>query len=180
MWRKYLLRLSIIGPIQFVILTALAMWFYPGGTIHHPEWEQYSFTYNYFSDLGRTSTFDQSPNIISHYLFKLTLSIVGLSTIGFFIVLPTIFNNNFARILAIIAAFLGVLAGGAYIAIGHIPWNESYWGTSFFCNERIYSIFRNEYFLCFCNFGRSQLSQKICYCPWFIFFVGIYSNLHYA
>ena len=40
------------------------MWLYKGGTIHEPELQRYSFTYNFFSDLGRHHTPDgelQSP-----------------------------------------------------------------------------------------------------------------------
>jgi len=104
------------------------MYLYPGGTIHAPELESYSFLNNYFSDLGRTRTFDGISNMTCHRIFKAALTISGSTLILFFIALPTLFTKPTTKTLVIIASILGIIAGLCYIGIGWVSWNESYWG----------------------------------------------------
>lgn len=127
-WRLLFFRLGIFAAIQFFILTILAMLVYPGGTLHHPEYEAYNFLYNYFSDLGRTHTFDGESNLICHLLFKTALGISGISLILFFIATPSLFRQNGAKGMMLIASFLGVLAGVCYIGIAAVPYDVDYWG----------------------------------------------------
>jgi len=131
-WRRYAFILGILGSLQFIVLTLLAMVAYSGGTIHHPEWESYSFLYNYFSDLGRTRTFDGTPNNLSQNLFKTALTIGGICLIAFFVALPGLFRNGRAKGLAVVAAALGLLSGSCYIAIAHLPWNLEYWAHTYY------------------------------------------------
>ncbi|MHA1933530.1 MAG: hypothetical protein ACW96X_13380, partial [Promethearchaeota archaeon] len=51
--RKAIYILSMVGCFQFVILTAIAMLFYKGGTYIDHFSSGYIFWQNYFSDLGR-------------------------------------------------------------------------------------------------------------------------------
>ena len=122
-WQRLLFQFGVFGTMQFLILTVLAMLIYPGGTIHHPEYEQYDFLYNYFSDLGRTFTFDGSSNWLSHLLFRLTLTVSGVSLILFFLALPSLFKSNSSKVLILIAAFFGIISGVCYIGIANVPWN---------------------------------------------------------
>ena len=122
-WQKLFFQFGVFGTLQFLVLTILAMLIYPGGTIHHPEYEAYDFLYNYFSDLGRTFTFDGSTNWLSHIIFKATLTISGVCLILFFVALPTLFKSNVTKILILIASFFGIIAGVCYIGIANVPWN---------------------------------------------------------
>ena len=105
---------------------------YPGGTIHDPGQEGYSFAYNYFSDLGRTRTFDGSSNILTHLIFKTALSIGGICLMLFFTALPALFKQPLAKFLAVITTVFGIMAGISYIGIANIPWNVDYWGHRVF------------------------------------------------
>lgn len=131
-WQQWCFKIGIFGALQFLIGTLLAMVIYPGGTIHEPHLETYSFTANYFSDLGRTKTFDGTSNMLTHLLFKTTLTIGGLCLIIFFIALPTIFKKREAKFLAVITSFFGIFSGLCYLGIASIPWNIDYWGHVFF------------------------------------------------
>ncbi len=126
-WRQLFFKLGLLGALTFLLLTSLAMYLYPGGTIHAPELESYSFLNNYFSDLGRTRTFDRQSNLTCHILFKTALTFTGLTLMLYFTALPTLFSKTETRILITIAAVLGLIAGGSYIGIGWVPWNEDYW-----------------------------------------------------
>jgi hypothetical protein len=65
-WRATVL---IYASVQFLILTALAMWVYPGGAVYEPEATHYLFFRNFFSDLGATRTPSGHANLSSHLLF---------------------------------------------------------------------------------------------------------------
>lgn len=108
------------------------MWVYPGGTLHERSLEHYSFLYNFFSDLGRTQTFNGTSNFLTHSIFKYTLTIGGLSLIAFFLALPSLFKQPIARFFAFATMLFGVVAGLSYIGIGHVPLNVDYWGHRFF------------------------------------------------
>jgi len=129
---KIIVYLGIFGALQFLVLTAYAMWIYPGGTIHERGLESYSFLTNYFSDLGRTTNFRREPNTACHNIFKTTLTISGVCIMLFFSILPSFFKQETAKIFAYCALFCGMVAGACYIGIGWIAWNENYWGHIFF------------------------------------------------
>ncbi len=132
LWQHRFIRAGFFGAIQFFILTTTAIFLYPGGTIHEPNLEQYSFFYNFFSDLGRTHTFDGTTNKVCHLIFKTTLTISGICIVLFFIALPGLFKDKGSKSLALITMIFGVLAGLSYIGIGHVPWNVDYWGHRFY------------------------------------------------
>jgi len=131
-WQQRCFYFGIFGAVQFLLLTALAMWVYPGGTLHEPHLDHYSFLYNFFSDLGRTKTFTGSSNLLTHRIFKFTLSIGGISLIFFFLALPSLFKKPTARFFAFGTMLFGIVAGLCYIGIGLVPLNVDYWGHRFY------------------------------------------------
>lgn len=60
----------IFAAIQFVALTVIAMFIYPGGTGSDPSLESYDFFRNFFSSLGLTVAPDGEPNWVSAILFS--------------------------------------------------------------------------------------------------------------
>lgn len=85
--RKYLgCFLGIIGCLQFIIITIIAMLFYPGG---------YSFWDNFFSHLGFTKSANNGqPNTISFMLFITTMTITAIFSIPFWLSIRTIFTET--------------------------------------------------------------------------------------
>jgi hypothetical protein len=114
--------LSIIGCLQFVLLTAIAMIFYKGGTYINPTPLSYLFWQNYFSDLGRTVAHSGIPNTTSFVLFTMALSLWGITQILFYIIFPTLFKNypNLRKII-ISGSILGVISGISYVGIAFTP-----------------------------------------------------------
>ena len=53
-WQCDVFRIIIATGICFLILTGIAMLFYPGGTMTDPHVHGYAFFSNFLSDLGRT------------------------------------------------------------------------------------------------------------------------------
>lgn len=131
-WPYWFFILGFIGGIQYLIFSLVAMQVYPGGTVHDPSLESYSFATNFFSDLGRTRNFRGESNFLSYIIHTSSLSVAGATLILYFIALPRLFESNVGKGLSLLTAFLGVLAGVCYIGIANVPWNVSYWGHVFY------------------------------------------------
>jgi len=120
--KKWSCALNIIGCIQFIILTSIAMFFYKGGTYIDPSTSRYVFWYNYFSDLGRTVAHSGNPNTLSFILFTVTLSIWGIFQIPFYIIFPSFFKSSKGlKKFYVTGSTLGILTGISYIGIAFTP-----------------------------------------------------------
>ena len=131
-WQKWVIGISILGALQFFVLSSLAMEYYPGGTIHDRISEGYSFFTNYFSDLGRTRSWNGENNWKSNILFQTSLTTVGISLCLFFFILPTLFKSEEAKLLALIATIAGLISALCYIGIAHTPLNVNYYRHTLF------------------------------------------------
>lgn len=100
------------GVAQFLLVAFVAAKLYPGG---------YSFFGHFVSDLGRTRTLSGEPNLGGAIAFDASLALLGLTTIPFFLFLPTHAPDKAERLW--IAAGLGVLSSLALAVIGATPYN---------------------------------------------------------
>ncbi len=73
----------LIASLTFVVLTALAMLEYPGGSRYEAASHHYVFLENFFSDLGATKTYAGHSNTSSCLLFVLSTTCVGISLMAF-------------------------------------------------------------------------------------------------
>lgn len=120
--KKWSCALNIIGCIQFIILTSIAMFFYKGGTYIDPSTSRYVFWYNYFSDLGRTVAHSGISNRFSFILFTVALSIWGAFQIPFYIIFPSFFRiSKRLKKFYFTGSILGILTGIFYIGIAFTP-----------------------------------------------------------
>ncbi|MBY8984794.1 MAG: hypothetical protein KGD65_06995 [Candidatus Lokiarchaeota archaeon] len=120
--RNLICILSILGSLQFVLLTTIAMYFYKGGTYIDPTPVGYIFWQNYFSDLGRTVAHSGIPNTISFVLFTVTLSLWGITQIPFYITFPTLFKSySNLRKVSICGSSLAIISGISYVGIAFTP-----------------------------------------------------------
>ena len=120
--RQYIFLATMVGCIQFVLLTLIAMLFYPGGTHDDPAAPGYSFFNNFFSDLGLTVSPSGETSTVSFFLFTLSLTLAGLAIILFFLTTsPALFKNTPGRIPSLLGSIVGVLSGLFYIGIAFTP-----------------------------------------------------------
>ena len=91
---KWAFILVMINCCQFLILTNIAMFFYPGGTITDPNTSGYSFWKNLFSDLGRFITPSGESNLIAFGLYNISLFLMGVLLIPYFVVMPQLFKDK--------------------------------------------------------------------------------------
>ncbi len=111
----------ILGGIQFLVVSTIAMCLYPGGTKVNPLTAEYSFWCNMFSDMGRTVAHNGACNTVSATLFIATMWVLAMLCVPFYLVFPSTsaFNGSekckkhlviIARSLAIAASVLLALS----------------------------------------------------------------------
>jgi len=123
-WIRRAYILSMVGCIQFIVLTFIAMLFYRGGTQIDPNTSGYMFFYNFFSDLGLTISYSGESNTISFILFFISISFIGLSYIPFFLTISSTFqNNDIERKMSIACSIIGVFSSVMFIGIAFTPEN---------------------------------------------------------
>lgn len=113
--------LVLTGCSLFIILTLLAMFFYPGGTMVDDSTIGYSFFHNFFSELGFLNAHG-NPNPISAPLFIFALSMAGAGLGIFFLAFPRFFQaEQVSRWLAALGSLLGLLSAFCFIGIALTP-----------------------------------------------------------
>jgi hypothetical protein len=123
-WGKRPFQFSTSACVQFVLLSAIAMLLYPGGSHADPASRGYSFFNNFFSDLGLTVTPNGTPNTASMILFVTSLTLAGLGLVAYFIAAPQFFwRERLLRVLSVLGSIFGVLSGLCYIGVAWRPAN---------------------------------------------------------
>jgi len=123
-WRQHAFTLVIIACAAFVVLTAVAMLFYPGGTVTDSTTKGYSFFTNFFSDLGMTQSHSKQPSPVSSVLFFVAMVSAGGALVLFFIAFPRLFvETSSGKILSIIGSIFGVVSGICFVGVAFTPAN---------------------------------------------------------
>ncbi len=113
--------LSCLGVVQFLVLTAIAMRCYSGGTMQDHQTASYSFYENFLSDLGRLVAWSGAGNGASMLLFNGSLVLLALSLVPFFWFLPLHAPDRVG--LLRVAAAVGFVSTVAMIGIGLTPYD---------------------------------------------------------
>jgi hypothetical membrane protein len=112
----------MVGCGLFIVLTIIAMFFYPGGTLTDETTRGYSFFENFFSDLGLIRAHAGGPNTVSALLFFVALNMVGVGMGLFFLAFPQFFQaSQSARRLSAIGSVLGILAALSFLGVAFTP-----------------------------------------------------------
>lgn len=134
-WSEWAFLTIIIGMIQYVVFTFIAMSFYTGGTLADPLSPGYSFWGNLFSDLGRIIALSGEPNTISFVIFTVTALIFSLSFIPFTLALPKFFKGEKRQYnVIIIGTGIGLLATASLLGTVLTPWDVYHETHLFFAN----------------------------------------------
>jgi len=121
-WKSWSFIFIMVGSLQFIILTLIAMVYYKGGTYIDQSTSGYLFWNNLFSDLGRTIAHSGLTNRISFIIFTVTLLVWGFSHIPFYVAFSFILRENKKqKQLSKAGSILGVLTGISYMGIALTP-----------------------------------------------------------
>ena len=112
----------ILGQVLFVILVALAMIFYAGGTRDNPAFLGYSFWGNTLSDSGRTIAWSGALNITSMVFLSTSLIVFAIFFTPFYLILSKLFSEGkIEKYASKIGSILGVIFSLSYIGIAFTP-----------------------------------------------------------
>ncbi|MCA9971148.1 MAG: hypothetical protein KC425_13075 [Anaerolineales bacterium] len=121
-WQPHVGTLMTAAGVLFVVLTAVAMLLYPGGTLADPTPDRYLFTRNFFSDLGTLETYAGVSNLPASVLFTTALGLAGLAVAAYSLAFPAFFRQQrLAYALSLIGAAFGVACGLSFFAIAFTP-----------------------------------------------------------
>ena len=121
-WQIGVFRITIAVSILFILLTILAMFLYPGGTIADPHSQGYSFFLNFFSDLGRISTPSGQSNLASRILFTTALSMGTLGVALFFIALIQFYPGpGITFWLSRLSAICALVTSICFLGVAFVP-----------------------------------------------------------
>ncbi len=110
------------AAIQFVVLIAVAMVVYPGGTWLDPRGSRYLLSRNFLSDLGATHVFRGEPNHVSQALFTIAMVTLGGALVAFAWTWRAFaYRLGKARAAGIASALFGTASGAAFAAIPAVP-----------------------------------------------------------
>lgn len=114
--------LPIVSIIVFISLVALAMMTYNGGNAIDNFSNGYSFSLNYLSDLGRNIGYSGVNNTLPFYSFNLSLIIIGISFLIYFLFLPSLHNkSSISFLLSRIGGVFGCFASICFAGVGLTP-----------------------------------------------------------
>lgn len=121
-WRKTTFQFVLGACIFFAAATLMAMLAYGGGTSGNPQNAGYSFFTNFFSDLGRTVSYNGAPNTISMLLFSSALTIAGAGLAVFFVAFTQFFTHTrWTRVLSIIGSIVGIASALCFVGVAFTP-----------------------------------------------------------
>ncbi|MFX0071145.1 MAG: DUF998 domain-containing protein [Candidatus Hermodarchaeota archaeon] len=118
-WKRIFCIATLLGGFQFILLTFIAMFFYPDG---------YSFTQDYFSYLGTTINIKTgSSNIVSRILFIIACVVAGATLIPFWIVSSTMFNKStLLRYIRKVGSLMGIISSVFLMGVGVFAEDANY------------------------------------------------------
>lgn len=123
-WKLFASVFIIFGPAQYIVLTAVAMFFYAGGTMLDPLSPGYYFWGNFFSDLGRVIAPSGAPNVVSFTIFTITALILSFSFIPFALVISSYFKRDKKQyLIARIGSVISLISIIFLIATIFTPWD---------------------------------------------------------
>ncbi len=162
-----------VVAIFFVFFQVLGMVLYPGGTIHDLSTNRYSFTSNFFSDMGAYQARNGDPNYLSMIFFSISLILVGGTFVLYYLVLPKIFGNNnrnyYLSWMGTIFAFGGSIC---LIGTGLTPTDLVFESHIFFANNIFHSFLVTSFFYSIVIFDTNILEKRYAI-GYVVFFISI-------
>ncbi|MCP4762886.1 MAG: DUF998 domain-containing protein [archaeon] len=114
--------LGVIGCIQYIVITGIAMLFYSGGSHTDPNTVGYTFFGNYFSDLGLSIAINGELNIISSVLYIFATVFYGCSLIPFSLLLGSVLSGEGKKnVFGRFGLIFGCIAGFGTFLYGITP-----------------------------------------------------------
>jgi len=173
--RAMLVLIPRIATALFILLQIVGMIVYPGGTLHDISTQGYSFTNNFFSDMGTYAARNGDPNYLSMIIFAFSLTIVGITFSFYYLVLPNVLGEDRINyILAIIGTVFAIGGSICMIGTGLTPSDIVHGPHVFFANN-IFHCFLITAFVYTIVIFRSEILKKRYSIGYGLFFISIFA-----
>lgn len=142
-----LVTFPMIAISIFVLFFFIAAFYFPGSEFSHLNYknDQYSFTHNFLSSLGRLECSNGKTNLVSCILFNSSLVLVGITIVqfyrGFKGLFFTIKDSSRSIILSNYTKRAGIVSGILFAGVGLVPHDLHYGAHVFFANYAFLSLF---------------------------------------
>ena len=172
--RTMLVLIPRLAAILFIFLQVVGMKVYPGGTMYDVSTIGYSFSKNFFSDMGAYAARNGEPNYLSMIIFALSLTIVGITFSLYYLFLPRVLGNDRANYLLASTGTLFAIGGSiCMIGTGFTPSDIVFAPHVFFANN-IFHCFLVTALLYTIVIFRSDSLKKRYAMGYAMFFISIF------
>ena len=172
--RTMLVLIPRLAAILFILLQVVGMQVYPGGTMYDVSTIGYSFSKNFFSDMGAYVARNGEPNYLSMIIFALSLTIVGITFSLYYLFLPRVLGNDRTNYLLASTGTLFAIGGSiCMIGTGFTPSDIVFAPHVFFANN-IFHCFLVTALLYTIVIFRSDSLKKRYAMGYAMFFISIF------
>ena len=172
--RTMLVLIPRLAAILFILLQVIGMLVYPGGTMYDVSTIGYSFSKNFFSDMGAYVARNGEPNYLSMIIFSLSLTIVGITFALYYLFLPKVLGNDRTNYLLASTGTLFAIGGSiCMIGTGFTPSDIVFAPHVFFANN-IFHCFLVTALLYTIVIFRSDSLKKRYAMGYAMFFISIF------
>lgn len=172
--RTMLVLIPRLAAILFILLQIVGMQVYPGGTMYDVSTIGYSFSKNFFSDMGAYVARNGEPNYLSMIIFSLSLTIVGITFSLYYLFLPRVLGNDRTNYLLASTGTLFAIGGSiCMIGTGFTPSDIVFAPHVFFANN-IFHCFLVTALLYTIVIFRSDSLKKRYAMGYAMFFISIF------
>ena len=120
--RITLIYLPRTACFLFIFLQMVGMLVYPGGTIHDASTLGYTFSQNFFSDMGAYAARNGEPNYLSMMLFSFSLMVVGITFMLYYLSLPSVLGRTRSNyMMACLGSLFATISSICMIGTGLTP-----------------------------------------------------------
>ena len=173
--RSMLVTIPRVATAIFLFLQITGMQVYPGGTLHNDASVGYSFTENFFSDMGTYEARNGEPNYLSMIIFAFSLTIVGVTFAFYYLVLPQVLGNDKLNYTMAVIGTLFAFGGSAcMLGVGLTPSDLVFDLHVFFANN-IFHCFLITALMYTVAIFRSDTLKKRYAIGYGLFFISIFA-----
>ncbi|MDC3246764.1 hypothetical protein OAT66_01635, partial [Candidatus Marinimicrobia bacterium] len=163
-----------ISTVLFIFFQITGMLLYPGGTMYNKEAKGYTFTENFFSDMGAYAARNGDPNYLSMIFFSLSLTIVGVTFILYYLTIPSLFRRDrLSYFISLLGSLFAIAGSLCLIGTGLTPSDLVLESHKFFANNIFYSFLLTSFFYAYLIFNSNTIKKRYAI-GYLFFFVSIF------
>jgi len=163
-----------ISTVLFIFFQITGMLLYPGGTMYNKEAKGYTFTENFFSDMGAYAARNGDPNYLSMIFFSSSLTIVGVTFILYYLTIPSLFRNDrLSYFISLLGSLFAIAGSLCLIGTGLTPSDLVLESHKFFANNIFYSFLFTSFFYTYLIFNSNTIKKRYAI-GYLFFFVSIF------